>query len=74
MVAYRQPVSRADIEEIRGVSVEGVLRSLLDREMIAVVGRWSLLGMTGRQWVSVAQTVLWAVDRDSRKPARRHHF
>ena len=33
VIAYRQPVSRADIEEIRGVSVEGVLRSLLDREV-----------------------------------------
>ncbi len=44
VVAYRQPVSRADIEEIRGVSVEGVLRSLLDREMIAVVGRAEGLG------------------------------
>jgi segregation and condensation protein B len=37
-------VSRADIEEIRGVSVEGVLRTLLDREVIAVVGRAEGLG------------------------------
>lgn len=44
VIAYRQPVSRADIEEIRGVSVEGVLRSLLDREVIVVVGRAEGLG------------------------------
>ena len=39
IVAYRQPVGRAEIEEIRGVSVESVLRSLLDRGLIDVVGR-----------------------------------
>lgn len=44
VVAYRQPVSRAEIEEIRGVSVEGVLRSLQDRELIAVTGRAEGMG------------------------------
>ncbi len=44
VIAYRQPVSRAEIEDIRGVSVEGVLRSLLDREVIEVVGRADGLG------------------------------
>ncbi len=39
IVAYRQPVGRAEIEEIRGVSVESVLRSLQDRGLIDVVGR-----------------------------------
>lgn len=44
IVAYRQPVGRADIEEIRGVSVEGVLRSLLERGLIEVVGRAEGMG------------------------------
>jgi segregation and condensation protein B len=39
IIAYRQPVGRAEIEEIRGVSVESVLRSLLDRGLVDVVGR-----------------------------------
>jgi segregation and condensation protein B len=39
IIAYRQPVGRAEIEEIRGVSVESVLRSLQDRGLIDVVGR-----------------------------------
>jgi segregation and condensation protein B len=39
IIAYRQPVARAEIEEIRGVSVESVLRSLQDRGLVDVVGR-----------------------------------
>jgi segregation and condensation protein B len=39
IIAYRQPVGRAEIEEIRGVSVESVLRSLQDRGLVDVVGR-----------------------------------
>jgi segregation and condensation protein B len=44
VIAYRQPVGRADIEEIRGVSAGGVLRSLQERGLIEVVGRSEALG------------------------------
>lgn len=44
IIAYRQPVSRSEIEDIRGVSVEGVLRSLQERELIEPVGRAAGLG------------------------------
>jgi segregation and condensation protein B len=44
IVAYRQPVGRAEIEEIRGVSVESVLRSLQDRGLVDVVGRSEGIG------------------------------
>lgn len=44
IVAYRQPVGRAEIEEIRGVSVDGVLRSLQDRGLIGCVGRGEGMG------------------------------
>jgi segregation and condensation protein B len=44
VIAYRQPVSRAEIEEIRGVTVEGVLRSLQERTLVQVVGRADGLG------------------------------
>lgn len=44
VVAYHQPVSRAQIEAIRGVSCGAVLRTLLDRELVAVVGRGDGLG------------------------------
>ena len=44
VIAYRQPVGRAEIEEIRGVSAGGVLRSLQERGLIEVVGRSEALG------------------------------
>ncbi len=39
IVAYRQPVLRADVEKIRGVDVGGALRSLVERGLVKVVGR-----------------------------------
>jgi segregation and condensation protein B len=44
VIAYRQPVGRAEIEEIRGVSAGGVLRTLHERGLIEVVGRAEALG------------------------------
>lgn len=39
IVAYSQPVTRAEIEDIRGVSADGMIRQLLDRGFIREVGR-----------------------------------
>jgi segregation and condensation protein B len=44
IVAYRQPVTRAEIESIRGVGSEEMLRQLLDRDLVAVGGRAEDLG------------------------------
>lgn len=44
IIAYRQPIGRAEIEEIRGVAVGGVLKSLHERGLIDVVGRSEGLG------------------------------
>lgn len=44
VIAYRQPVGRAEIEEIRGVNAAGVLRTLQERDLIEVVGRSEELG------------------------------
>lgn len=44
IIAYRQPIGRADIEEIRGVAIGGVLKSLHERGLIDVVGRGEGLG------------------------------
>lgn len=44
IVAYRQPVTRGEIEVIRGVSAEAGINKLLEREMIYVVGRADLPG------------------------------
>jgi segregation and condensation protein B len=44
IIAYRQPIGRAEIEEIRGVSAGGMLKTLLERGLIDVVGRADGLG------------------------------
>ena len=38
IIAYKQPVTRTEIEEIRGVNVDGVLKTLLTRKLITVSG------------------------------------
>jgi segregation and condensation protein B len=44
VIAYRQPVTRGEIETIRGVSAEAGLNKLLERELIYIVGRADLPG------------------------------
>lgn len=44
IIAYRQPIGRADISEIRGVDVGAVIKSLHERGLIDVVGRAEGLG------------------------------
>jgi segregation and condensation protein B len=44
IIAYRQPVMRADIEAIRGVSSEEVLKQLLSRDLVRISGRSEELG------------------------------
>lgn len=39
IIAYRQPISRAEIEQLRGVGTESVLTHLLERRLVRVVGR-----------------------------------
>lgn len=44
IIAYRQPVTRAEIEQIRGVSVDGVMQTLLERGLIEPAGRAEVVG------------------------------
>ena len=44
LIAYRQPVTRAQIEAIRGVNCDGVLRTLLSHGLIAQIGRLDQVG------------------------------
>lgn len=44
IIAYKQPISRIDIEQIRGVNCDGVLSTLMDRELIEVAGRGDGIG------------------------------
>jgi segregation and condensation protein B len=44
IIAYRQPITRAEIEQIRGVSVDGVMQTLLDRGLVETTGRAEVVG------------------------------
>lgn len=44
IIAYRQPICRADIEAIRGVQIGEILRHLLERGLVRIVGRDASLG------------------------------
>ena len=44
IIAYRQPITKAEIEAIRGVNIDGVLENLLDRELIETKGRKQAIG------------------------------
>jgi len=58
VVAYRQPVTRAEIEHVRGVDAGAVLRSLLERHLVRIAGHREvpgrpLLYATGRRFLEV---------------------
>jgi len=44
IIAYRQPVTRAELEQVRGVDAGAVLRSLLERDLIRVAGHREVPG------------------------------
>src|SRR5207245_9940973 len=44
VIAYKQPVTAPEIMEIRGVQGAGVLKTLLDRKLIATAGRKNVVG------------------------------
>lgn len=48
IVAYRQPCVRSEIEAVRGVAVDAILRNLLEMQLIRVIGRSEL---PGRPWM-----------------------
>jgi segregation and condensation protein B len=39
IIAYRQPITRADVEAVRGVAVDGVLQNLMERGLVKIAGR-----------------------------------
>ena len=44
IVAYKQPITRVEIESIRGVNVDGVVRKLSDLGLIKISGRKDVIG------------------------------
>ncbi len=44
IIAYRQPITRAEVEQIRGVNVDGVMQTLTERGLVESVGRAEVVG------------------------------
>src|SRR5436190_13172449 len=44
IIAYRQPITRAEIEQVRGVAVDGVMQTLLERGLVEQAGRAEVAG------------------------------
>jgi len=44
IIAYRQPITRAEVEQIRGVNVDGTMQTLTERGLVEAVGRAEVVG------------------------------
>jgi segregation and condensation protein B len=44
IIAYRQPITRTEIEQVRGVNVDGVMQTLVERALVEQVGRAEVVG------------------------------
>ncbi len=44
IIAYKQPITKAEIEDIRGVGTSGVLKTLLERNLIRILGKKKVIG------------------------------
>ena len=44
IIAYRQPITRADVEVVRGVNIDGVLQTLMERGLVKIAGRAEIPG------------------------------
>lgn len=44
IIAYKQPIIKAELEQIRGVNADGVIKTLIDRRLIKIIGRKEVPG------------------------------
>ena len=44
IIAYRQPITRAEVEQIRGVNVDGTMQTIMERGLVEAVGRAEVVG------------------------------
>jgi segregation and condensation protein B len=44
IIAYRQPITRAEVEQIRGVNVDGTMQTIMERGLVETVGRAEVVG------------------------------
>lgn len=44
IIAYRQPITRAEIEQVRGVNADGALQTLMEKGIVRILGRKEVIG------------------------------
>jgi segregation and condensation protein B len=44
IIAYKQPLTRVEVEEVRGVDCAGILQSLLEKKLVTILGRKDVVG------------------------------
>jgi segregation and condensation protein B len=54
IIAYRQPITRAEIEQVRGVNVDGVMQTLVERGLVEQIGRAEVVGRPMNYGTTVA--------------------
>jgi chromosome segregation and condensation protein ScpB len=50
IIAYKQPIIKAELEQIRGVNSDGVIKTLLDKRLIKIMGRKEVPGKLSSVW------------------------
>jgi len=69
VIAYRQPLTRAEVEAIRGVGCDGVLRTLISRELVESVGRLEQPGRPYQYGTTVQFLQYFGLESLERLPA-----
>lgn len=69
VIAYRQPVTRAEIEQIRGVAVDGVMATLKERGLVEEMGRAEVIGRPMQFGTTVAFLEYFGLGRLEDLPA-----
>lgn len=71
IIAYRQPITRADMERLRGVDVTPTLKTLLDRGLIRIVGHQSSIGQPALYGTTEEFLKLFGLDSLAELPTLR---
>lgn len=69
IIAYRQPITRAEVEQIRGVNIDGVLQTLVDRGLVEPVGRAEVIGRPMQYGTTTAFLQYFGLSRLESLPA-----
>lgn len=69
IIAYKQPITRAEVESIRGVDSGGIIRNLLDQNLIKIVGKKDVIGHPPQYGTTEAFLKIFGLKRLSDLPS-----